>query len=167
MPDRPIKELEADIGTSKVTVENLEVEAGKVEELARAIGDDNPAHRDADAARAQGHRRIPAPLTFVRVSKFPRFDPEEGTSEFDIGFDRQYTVLGEREFEFERPVYAGDVLTGTTTLTDVFQKEGGRGGLMTFAVLETEYTDQSDDLIVTERTTKIETAGAIKGDDDE
>lgn len=166
MPDYQLNELEELVGTSKITVEDFHVEAGKVEEFARAIEDDNPVHRSQEAADQQGFSAIPAPLTFSRVSVFPRYQPD-GDTDFDLGFDRQQTVLGEREFEFERPLYVGDTLTGTTTLTDVFQKEGSRGGLMTFAVLETEYRDQGGELVATERTTKIETADLSGGESDD
>lgn len=159
MPDRPLAELEEMIGTSKVTAQDLRVEAGKVEEFARAVRDDSPIHRDEAAAREAGFDAIPAPVTFLLTAAFPRYRPEGTGREsrgFDIGFDSRYNVHGEQEFEFERPVQVGDVLTGTTTLTDVYQREGERGGTMTFATFETVYRDQSGEKVVTERTTAIE-----------
>lgn len=57
------------------------------------------------------------------------------------------------------------MLTGTTTLTDVYQREGSRGGTMTFAVYETAFRNQEDELVCTARLTRIETDGAI-GDSD-
>jgi len=148
------------VGTSVVTVEDFAVEAGKVEEFARAVKDDNPAHRDADAAAAQGFDRVPAPLTFERVSSFPRYRTAEGMG-IDIGFREEYAIHGEQSYEIERPMQVGDVLTGETTLTDVYQRDGGRGGTMTFAELETEYTDQDGETVMVARATAIETAGAI------
>lgn len=155
------------VGTSVVTVEDFAVEAGKVEEFARAVKDDNPAHRDAEAAAAQGFDRIPAPLTFERVSSFPRYSVAEGMG-IDIGFREEYAIHGEQSYEIERPMQVGDVLTGETTLTDVYQRDGGRGGTMTFAELETEYTDQDGETVMVARATAIETAGAIdaEGEDD-
>ena len=155
------------VGTSVVTVDGFEVEGGKVEEFARAVKDDNPAHRSQEAAEAQGFDRVPAPLTYARVSSFPRYRVVDGRG-IDLGFRREYSIHGEQSYEFERPLEVGDVLTGTTTLTDVYQREGSRGGTMTFAVLETEYRDESDELVVVDRATAIETAGAIEvGDDDD
>lgn len=167
MPEKPIEELKGLVGTSVVTVEDFAVEAGKVEEFARAVKDDNPAHCDAEAAAEQGFDRIPAPLTFERVSSFPRYRAVEGRG-IDLGFQREYTVHGEQAYELERPMQVGDVLTGTTTLTDVYQRDGSRGGTMTFAVLETEYTDQDGETVMTARATAIETGGAIdpEGGDD-
>ena len=167
MPTKSFEELQAMVGTSVVTVDDFEVEAGKVEEFARAVKDDNPAHRNQEAAEAQGFDRVPAPLTYARVSSFPRYRAVDGRG-IDLGFRREYSIHGEQSYEFERPLEVGDVLTGTTTLTDVYQREGSRGGTMTFAVLETEYRDENDNLVVVDRATAIETAGAIgtEGDDD-
>ena len=166
MPEQPIEALEARVGETHVVVEDLAVEAGKVEEFARAVGEDNPAFRDADAAATQGFDAIPAPPTFTRIGFFPRYHPDDETGAgVDLGFDERYIVHGEQEYEFERPARVGDVLTGEATLTDVYQREGSRGGEMTFAVVETEYRDQDGDLVLTERRTVIETGGAIEEDD--
>ena len=51
MPSRPIAELKEMIGRSVVVVEDFDIEAGKVEEFACAIRNENPVHRDEDAAR--------------------------------------------------------------------------------------------------------------------
>lgn len=169
MPTIPIEELEEKVGESAVTIEDFHIEAGKVEEFARAIKEDNPAFRDEEAAAEQGFDAIPAPLTFARVSTFPRYRVVEGRG-IDIGFRQEYAIHGEQEYEYERPVRVGDTLTGETTLTDVYQREGGRGGTMTIAELETEYRDQDGDLVLTERSTVLETGGAIDpdgGDDDD
>lgn len=171
MPTRPLSELEALVGESRVTVEDFRIEAGKVEEFARAITDPNPVSRDEAAARAAGLERIPAPLTYARVSRFPRYrTTDDDTYGFDLGFRPEYVLHGEQAYAYERPLFVGDVLTGTTTLADVFQREGGRAGTMTFAVYETEYRDESGDLVLTDRATAIETDGAVddeNGGDDE
>lgn len=160
MPDRPIEELKEKIGASKVTVEEMAIEAGKVEEFARAVGDDNPVHRDGSVAVEQGFERTPAPLTFLLTSAFPRYRPDdlprEASKQFELGFDSRYSIHGEQEFEFERPVLVGDTLTGTTTLADLYQREGQRGGTMTFAVFETEYRTGDNELVATTRATGIE-----------
>ncbi|MFC7318664.1 FAS1-like dehydratase domain-containing protein [Halomarina halobia] len=163
MPSRSLAELEALVGTSVVTAEDLTVEAGKVEEFARAIGDDNPVYREEAVAADRGYDAVPAPLTFTRTTLFPRYRPAgvDSYRGFDLGFDPEYSVHGEQAYEFERPLLVGDVLTGTTTLTDVFRRDGSRGGTMTFAVLETEYRDADGELVVTEEATIIETGGAI------
>lgn len=169
MPSKSMDELKAMVGESHQVVENMRIEAGKVDEFARAVLDDNPAHRDEDAAAEQGFENIPAPLTFTRTSYFDRYRPEgvDDLRPFDLGWNREYSVHGEQAYEFERPVMVGDILSATITLVDVYQREGSRGGLMTFAEFEIEYFDQNDELVVTERASSIETAGAIEEDADE
>ena len=162
MPTKSLAELEAMVGDSRVTTEAFRLEAGKVAEFARAITSNDPVFRDTAAAATRGYDRVPAPLTYGQVSRFPRYTPEgiEGTG-FDLGFQPEYVLHGEQCHEYERPLFVGDVLEGTTTLTDVFQREGGRAGTMTVAYLETEYSDQHDDRVLTERTTMLETESAV------
>ena len=165
---RPIAELEAMVGESVQSVEGLAVEASKVREFARALRDENPIHQSESVANERGFSAPLAPLTFVRSADFEYNRTEEVGDHkhygFDLGFDERYEVHGEESYEFERPLEIGDVLDGVTTLEDVYQREGREGGTMTFVVLKTEYYDQHDDLVVTQRTTTIETS---PGDNDE
>lgn len=162
MPTRSDEALDTLVGTAKSTVRDFRVEAGKVEEFARAIHNDDPVYRDESVARERGHPAIPAPPTFLRTTYFPRYRAKDAPVRdggayfgFDVGFSPTDTVHGEQEYEFERPLYVGDVLDGTTTLADLSQSEGSSGQL-TFAVFETEYTNKEGRLIATERTTFIE-----------
>jgi peroxisomal enoyl-CoA hydratase 2 len=146
-------------------VEGFHVEAGKVAEFAAAVGDDDPVFRDREVAAERGLDRRPAPPTFTRTSMFPRYRPDGADRlGFDVGSDIQYERHGEQRYEFERPIYVGDILSATTTLADAFEREGCDGNTLTFAVLETEYIDADGDLVVTERETLIETDGPLSGD---
>lgn len=166
MPSKSLAELRDLVGETHTTVEGLTVEAGKVEEFARSVYDDNPAHRSAAAAQAQGHEGIPAPLTFTRTAYFPRYRPDgvPDLKPFDLGFEEGYVVHGTQEYEFHEPIYVGDELTGEVELTDVYQREGSRGGQMTFAVFDIRYSNADGDLVQVERQTIIETADAIDDD---
>jgi acyl dehydratase len=168
MPEKPLSALREQVGDVRRTVEGLRVEAGKVEEFARALRDNDPVHRREAAATEQGFDGVPAPLTFTRTAVFPRYRPPgvEGTHGFDLGFREEYSVHGEQSYEFERPLLVGTVLSGVTTLVDVYEREGRRGGTMTFAVYETEFRDRDDELVVTARSTTIETGGAIDDEGD-
>jgi acyl dehydratase len=165
MVDASLERLESMVGESKPSVENLVIEAGKVEEFARALKNDNPAFRSLAAAREQGFDRVPAPITFLRTALFPRYDPGDPGLDpdrfpmgFDLGFDLRYRVHGEQAYDLERPLFVGDTLTGKTTLTDVSRHEGEQGTL-TRVVLETEYVDEGGDLVATERKTILEAPG--------
>jgi acyl dehydratase len=152
MPDRSIEALEASVGTQHTTVTDFTVEAGKVSEFARAVGDTHAVFHDAVDTP------WPAPLGFTRVSYFPRYRPP-GVGDwfgFDLGFDQEHVLHGEQAYQFQRPVVVGDTLSAKTTLTDVYQRERRDTAPMTFCVFETEYTDETDELVLTSRTTRIE-----------
>ncbi|MEF8868109.1 MAG: MaoC family dehydratase N-terminal domain-containing protein [Haloarculaceae archaeon] len=161
-----LERLESMVGERVRTVEGFAVEAGKVEEFARAVGDDDPVYRDPDVAAARGFEAVPAPLTFVRTSVFPRYRTGETV---DLGFRHEHTLHGEQAFEYDRPLVVGDTLTGETAVTDAYEREGRRGGTMTFADVETEYRDEAGERVLVSRSTAIETAGTVEagnGDDD-
>jgi peroxisomal enoyl-CoA hydratase 2 len=115
------------------------VDAGKLREFAEAVRDDQ-----SDPAVA--------PLTFARNFWWEGFRVHQ-----DLGFDWARVLHGEQEFEYTRPLRAGERLTGTMVVKDVFTKEGRRGGSMTFAVIETTYRDESGEPVVIARRTLIET----------
>ena len=168
MSDRTLDRLEDRVGESVESVQELTVEAGKVAEFAAAVRDDSPVFRDSDIASQRGFERIPAPPTFTRMSMFPRYRPAGvGRLGFDLGFDIRYELHGEQAYEYARPVFVGDTLSGRTTLTDAYEREGRQGGTMTFAVLETEYADETGELVVTERETIIEAPESAVGDGDD
>lgn len=157
MPEYPLSALESMVGASTEVVEEMHIEAGKIAEFARAIGCESPVFYEAEAAEAAGLQAIPAPLTFLRTSVFQRYRPESPSRDpvFDLGFESSRVVHGEHSFEFGRPLYVGDTLAGTATLVDVYQRESA-DGVMTFAVQELEYTDDTGDTVATERMTVIE-----------
>jgi acyl dehydratase len=157
-----LERLESMVGDRVRTVEGFTVEPGKVEEFARAIGDDDPVYRDPDAAMARGFAAVPAPLTFVRTSDFPRYRTGE---RIDLGFRPEYRLHGEQAYEYDRPLVAGDALTGETVVADAYEREGRRGGTMTFAEVETEYRDSGGERVLVSRATVIETAGAVDDGD--
>lgn len=170
MPSRSLAELESMVGERVRSVAGLAVERSAVAPFARATFDARPMFADADAAREAGHPAIPAPPTFTRVSYFPHNRPAGvDANAFDVGFEKGRTLHGEQAYEYERPVYVGDVLGGTTELTDVFRREGSGGRTLTFAVLETVYRDDDGDgeRVVTERRTRIEVGDDGTGGENE
>jgi acyl dehydratase len=99
-----------------------EVGREKIREFAEAIGDDNPAYRDPEAARALGHPDVIAPPTFpivlsMRAGAQVVFDPE-------LGLDYSRVVHGEQRFVYARPVRAGDRLTVTVSVESIRSAAG-------------------------------------------
>jgi acyl dehydratase len=94
-----------------------EVGREKIREFAEAVGDTNPAYRDAEVARALGHADVIAPPTFaiglsLKAGHQVIMDP-------DLGIDYSRVVHGEQRFVHTRPVRAGDVLQVTVTVEEI------------------------------------------------
>jgi acyl dehydratase len=138
---------EADIGSAGLAFEWV-VERGKIREFARACLDDNPAYQTADAV---------APPTFPQTAG-SFWEPPGSRTGLTRPFELARLLHGEQEFEYVRPLRAGDVLTGQTRLKDYYEKPGRRGGTMRFAVYETTFTDRSGEPVAYSRATLIETA---------
>ena len=103
------------IGRSFPPGDPYEVSRMKIREFADAIGDGNPIYRDQEAAKAAGHPDVIAPPTFpivVSPAGPALADPE-------LGLNYAMVVHGEQRFEYTRPLRAGDVVTYTSTITEI------------------------------------------------
>ncbi|MFD0904879.1 MaoC family dehydratase N-terminal domain-containing protein [Actinomadura sediminis] len=103
------------IGRSFPPSEPYEVSRVKIREFADAIGDPNPVYRDADAAKAAGHPDVIAPPTFPIVVSLGN----PGLADPDLNLNYAMVVHGEQRFEYTRPIKAGDVVTCTSTITEI------------------------------------------------
>ena len=135
------------------------VERGKIREFAVAIGDDNPIYSDPAYAATTEFKGIIAPPTFTAIKSFYR--SAANLSEL-AGLDPHFRLHGEEEYEYFKPVAAGDVLTCRSKITEAYEKPGKRGGKMTFIVLEFTFYNQRGEKAVVSRTTSIHTEGAVK-----
>ena len=147
-----------EIGNTGAPV-TMHLERGKIREFARAIKDTNPIYFDEAYARAAAGG-IMAPPTFSMTSAFWDDGPRTPLLTYDV----RRLLHGEQEFEYLAPMYAGDVLTGTARVADVYEKTGSRGGTMTFGVIETTFTNQRGEPVLIARSTLVETAGVVKKD---
>ena len=129
------------------------VELGKVREFAKAVKDPNPAFRD-------GERPL-APPTFLM--SMAHWIGDLGATRQGIKLDYRRLLHGEQEFEYVAPIRVGDVLTFRSRTKDVFEKQGKRGGTMTFVVGETEFRNQDGAVVAYLRNVAIETADAVQG----
>ena len=147
------------IGRTGKSVEMV-IELGKLREFARAIKDDNPVYFDDETAKREAGGVMP-PLTFTMTQAFWG----DGQSGPKLDLDLRRVLHGGQEFEYLKPVYAGDRLTATGRIADVYKKPGKRGGEMTFVLLETEYKNQTGEVVLLARSTVIETAKAVEKKD--
>jgi acyl dehydratase len=138
----------------------MRIEFGKIREFARAIKDDNPLYFDEEYARKTAGGVMPPP-TFTMTQGFW----DDGQGRIDLGLDLRRVLHGEQEFEYLKPIYAGDVLTARAKISNVEKRPGKRGGEMTFVTVETEYRNQRDEVVLYARSTIIETARPVEKKD--
>lgn len=154
-----------------MTVRRFPIEEGHVLMFARSIGDFNPVFHDHEAATAAGFEGIIAPPTFVQASA--QFDPDyplrpkahepwmgsgrEATSKPSPAGEPQTgtTLHAEQHFEYHRPVRVGDVLSAETRQGAVWEKQGRRGGKMSFSEQIVEYKDEVGEPVVTARVVAV------------
>lgn len=101
----------------------LPIEAGRLRFFANVIGETDPIYLDEEVAKAAGYRSLPAPPTFLfsadldSGSTFKMLD--------DMGIPLGRILHGEQTFEYLQPVVAGDTITVTSRISDVYDKKGG------------------------------------------
>src|SRR6266481_1565595 len=130
----------------------MRVETGKIREFARAVKDDNPAFFADEGALA--------PPTFLMTIALWIRDLGETRSAVKLDYRR--LLHGEQEFEYVKPIRAGDALRVRSRTKDVFEKQGARGGKMLFVLMESEYRNQRDEVVAYSRNTLIMTEGTVK-----
>jgi hypothetical protein len=138
-------QMRAEIGKESEPV-TFEIDKTACRMFARAVGYTDPVYFDEDAARAAGHRGIPAPVGFLG---HPVYDPNKpqrigGYFRGDSRFKR--ILNGGTDVEYRDEVCAGDVLTATAKLVDLSEREG-RLGPMLITTTETTYRNQDGKVV--------------------
>ena len=110
------------VGTTGET-SSLTVERGRLRLLAKATRQTDARNVDVEAARADGHRDLLVPPTFLFAVDLERPDPLGWLT--DLGVDLGTVLHGSQSFDYVTPAYAGDELTATSTITGVESKKGG------------------------------------------
>ncbi len=128
------------------------VEKGKIREFAIATKSKNAAYLGADEPVS--------PATFLAASAF--WSPPGGPIS-KAGLDLRRVLHGGSEFIFHGPPpKAGDKLIGQARIADIYEKDGKRGGTMTFVETVTEFRDEAGNLVAENKATIIETGQAPK-----
>ncbi len=130
----------------------LIVERGKIGELARAIG---AVHADHLATPA-----IPPPTFFTTMFHWEHH--RAGANPWHrVGMSEERGMHAEQEYVFHGPPpAAGTRLTATSRIAEITEKQGQRGGVLTFAVMVTELRDETGRLVAEARMTGVETERA-------
>ncbi|MCU1463235.1 MAG: N-terminal half of MaoC dehydratase [Acidimicrobiales bacterium] len=121
------------------------VERAPIANFAKAVIDDRPEYQSPEPE---------APPTYSFVMQHWGQYPElqeglakiEGNPMFEVigGLmaNGGLVLHGEQEFEYHKPLKAGQVLRGDGVVTDAYEKETG-SAVMTFVVSETVWTDET------------------------
>jgi len=131
----------------------FDVERGKILEFARATGASDPAHTDPEAASQRGFSAPLATATHLVVAGQYRDARAAVTL---LGMEYSRVVVGSTMWEYDRPLIAGDRLTGVRRIIADETKAGSRGGNMRLVTLETDFTDDQGLRVARQREVLIE-----------
>ena len=118
----------------------FEVTAEHIERFAGAIGDDDPRYHQGDASIA--------PPTFPTVMQI--MTSGQVVLDEDLGLNYALVVHGEQEYDWRRPLRAGDVLRAVPRIASIRTR-----GSNEFLTIEAEIRDQGDEVVVVARSTLI------------
>lgn len=141
----------------KTTTVSYEVEKGAIARFADAVGDPNPIYSDEDYASQSRFRSIISPPGFfgwpVKLRSAP---PDEFSTMIEsltaAGYGR--ILDGGIEWEFFKPVRAGDRLTVETTIRNIMERSS-KNGKAVFLFRYITYSNQEGELVATARQTTI------------
>lgn len=158
-----------------MAVDKFPIEAGHIMMFARSIGDSNQIYYDDDYAKTTEPGKVIAPPTFPQSSA--QFDPDYflrpkpgeewfGSAKGPTGVTKKSSGGGgagggglhaEQHFEYHRHISPGDILTAVNKPGKTWEKQGRRGGKLTFSEAVTEYRDQKGELVITARSVGVRT----------
>ncbi|MEH6942302.1 MaoC family dehydratase N-terminal domain-containing protein [Bacillus sp. JJ722] len=132
---------------------SMEVEKGKIKELALAIGDDNPIYFDLEAAKKEGYENIPVPPTFLQViDLWGGLGSVEKVEKLKLNLVR--VLHGQQSYEYLGDIVAGDTLAVTSKVVSAETKSASTGA-MDIIVTENQYTNQRGELVAITRNTLL------------
>ena len=137
------------------------VELGALRKFAKAVHAPWPCYLEAEAPPM-----LPTLLTIANVEWGYSLERPRGTLFEEIDHDLSVPLLAEESYEFFVPLpRAGDSLTGRACLESATEKQGTRGGGLTFLVMLTEFRDRSGNHVANARCTTVTTSASDDGGD--
>jgi acyl dehydratase len=128
------------IGRVFETTDPLSVTADTVAKFCSAIGESNPIHVDAEAAKKGPYGGVIAPpsfaVTFRNGQQFFQHVPRFGKQGFDAG----------KDVEFVGPIRPGDAISLSSHVKEIYEKTG-RTGSMVFVIVRTTLTNQKGEVV--------------------
>jgi acyl dehydratase len=120
----------------------LAIERGRLQFFAKATGETRPFYTDVAAARAAGLPDIPAPPTFLFAVELDSRMLDRLLADLQIPIAR--LLHGEQSFTYHRSAYAGDTVTVSSTVSDIYEK---KDGALEFVVKTSRVVNQRDELV--------------------
>jgi acyl dehydratase len=145
------------IGVRKVR--RCEVTRRDIRRFAQAIGATDRVHYDEAYARTTRHGAIVAPPLFCQSLTYEDVPPEQlpadgSPLELHVPIPAQRAVGGGSDYTIHRLVRAGEIITVTSQLKDIYTKQG-RSGLLYLVVVETLFEDERGEPVAAETATYI------------
>lgn len=114
----------------------MDIERGRLRAYAKATGQHDAVYSDFAAAQAAGHPDLPVPPSFLFAIELEQPDPFAWAPL--LGIDMRFVLHGEQRFDYHRMAYAGETLTASPTISDIYSK---REGALDFIVKRSAVTD--------------------------
>jgi len=117
----------------------IHVDKARIRQFARAVGLTDLAYYDEAEAKKRGYPSLIAPPTLpIALGQ----DAEPGGGEGPrLKYDVRKLLHEGTTIEYDRPIFAGDVLTVKSMLKSIATREG-KSGVRTIFTLETAYYDK-------------------------
>jgi hypothetical protein len=143
MPLEPAKAM-----ATVFTPGSFDVERGRLQLFATAVGELDPVYTDLATARAHGHPDLPVPPTF-----FMTMENETHGLRFlgDLDVDMGAVLHGGQHFVYRSMVHAGDHLDIQPRIADVYSRKARS---LDFIVRETDFT-RSGELVAQSKTVVV------------
>jgi acyl dehydratase len=113
----------------------VEIEKNQIRRYASAVGETDPIHFDEAAAKAAGYSSIVGPPAFAAALIQPDAFLEE------LGWDPGAVMHRSEEYEYYKPLCAGDEVSIVHQVADLYDKESGTGSII-FLIIETRGNDK-------------------------
>jgi hypothetical protein len=135
--------------------QTVEVTRTAVRMFARAVGHTDPVYYDVEEAHRRGYRDLRCPPAFLGTPIFnPNRPPDNPYFSFKSPFQRVLNGGNEVEY-FDEDICAGDVLTSTTKIADLSERQGSLGPMLMIRI-ETTYRNQQGKVVAIMRGTGIQ-----------